>query len=193
MDSHEKSYVTTSITTSTDTVSDIVLDTSGDPAITFSVYNTAGSDDAVTIYGLVTDSDESSWITNPSTEVSQTFRAVVPNTLDLDSLVDNSHIAILNSSISRSGGISAQMPLGERKYPIGVVRTKAGNPKLSLSLRILSQTGLSNMSNIIEGDVYDYVFLDSDKIDTPTAAFKSYKLKAESGSLSQDPSSATQY
>ena len=115
------------------------------------------------------------------------------NTLDLDSLVDNSHIAILNSSISRSGGISAQMPLGERKCPIGVVRTKAGNPKLSLSLRILSQTGLSNMSNIIEGDVYDYVFLDSDKIDTPTAAFKSYKLKAESGSVRQDPSSATQY
>ena len=41
--------------------------------------------------------------------------------------------------------------------------------------------------------MYDYVFLNSDKIDTPTSAFKSYRLKAESGSLSQDPSSATQY
>ena len=193
LNSHEKSYVTTSIAASTSTVSDIVLDNSSDPAITFAVYNTAGSDDTVTIYGLVTDSDETSWVTNPSTEVSQAFRAVVPNTLDLDSMVDNSHLAILSSSISRSGGISAQMPLGDRKYPIGVVRTKSGNPKLSLSLRILSQTGLSSISSVIEGDVYDYCFLDSDKIDTPTTAFKSYKLRAESGSLSQDPSSATQY
>ena len=52
---------------------------------------------------------------------------------------------------------------------------------------------MSNISSIVEGDVYDFVFLDSDKIDTPTAAFKSYRLRAESGSLSQDPSSATQY
>ena len=193
LDSHEKSYVTTSITASNSATSDIVLDNSSDPAITFAVYNTAGADDAVTIYGLVTDSDETSWVVNPSTEVSQSFRAVVPNTLDLDSLVDNSHIALLNSSISRSGGISAQMPLGDRKYPIGVVRTKAGNPKLSLSLRILTQTGLSAISSVVEGDVYDYCFLDSDKIDTPSAAFKSYKLKAESGSLDRDPSQAAQY
>jgi len=193
LDSHEKSYLTTSITASANATSDIVLDNSSDPAITFAVYNTAGSDDAVTIYGLVTDSDTTSWVVNPSTEVSQSFRAVVPNTLDLDSLVDSSHIALLSSSISRSGGISAQMPLGDRKYPIGVVRTKAGNPKLSLSLRILSQTGLSAISSVVEGDVYDYCFLDSDKIDTPSAAFKSYKLKAESGSLDRDPSQAAQY
>ena len=193
LDSHEKSYLTTSIITSTSSNTDIVLDNSSDPAITFAVYNTAGSDDAVTIYGLVTDSDTTSWVVNPSTEVSQTFRAVVPNTLDLDSLVDNSHIALLSSSISRSGGISAQMPLGDRKYPIGVVRTKAGNPKLSLSLRILTQTGLSAISSVVEGDVYDYCFLDSDKIDTPSAAFKSYKLSAESGSLDRDPSQAAQY
>jgi hypothetical protein len=191
--SHEKSYVTTSIADSAAATSEIVLDNSDVPSVTFATYNSTGADDTVTIYGRVADSDETFFVLNESAEVTQTFRAAVPMTLDLDTLVDNSHIAILNSNIARSGGISAQMPLGERKYPIGVVRTKVGSPKLSLSLRILSQTGLSNISNIIEGDVYDYVFLDSDKIDTPTAAFKSYRLRAEGGNLSQDPSSATQY
>ena len=198
--SHEKSYVSTSISDSSSATSEVVLDASDVPAITFAVYNNGGYDDTVTVYGRVCDNDEiydgsgtEYFVLNESVEVSQTFRAVVPKTLDLDSLVDSSHIAILSSSIGRSGGISAQMPLGDRKYPIGVVRTKVGNPKLSLNLRILTQTGLSNISNIVEGDVYDFVFLDSDKIDTPTAAFKSYRLRAESGSLSQDPSSATQY
>ena len=198
--SHEKSYVSTSISDSSSATGEIVLDASDVPAITFATYNNAGNDDTVTVYGRVCDNDEifdgsgvEAFTINESAETSQTFRAVVPKTLDLDSLVDSSDIAILSSSISRSGGISAQMPLGERKYPIGVVRTKVGNPKLSLNLRILSQTGLSNINNIIEGDVYDFVFLDSDKIDTPSAAFKSYRLRAESGSLSQDPSSATQY
>jgi len=200
LSSHEKSYVSTSISDSSSATGEIVLDASDVPAITFAVYNNAGYDDTVTIHSRVCDNDEifdnsgnEFFPFNESLEVSQTFRAVVPKTLDLDSLVDSSHIAILSSSISRSGGISAQMPLGDRKYPIGVVRTKVGNPKLSLNLRILSQTGLSNISSIVEGDVYDFVFLDSDKIDTPTAAFKSYRLRAESGSLSQDPSSATQY
>ena len=198
--SHEKSYVSTSISDSSSATGEIVLDASDVPAITFAVYNNAGYDDTVTMYGRVCDNDEiydgtgNEYFTlNESAETSQTFRAVVPKTLDLDSLVDSSDIAILSSSIGRSGGISAQMPLGDRKYPIGVVRTKVGNPKLSLNLRILTQTGLSNISSIVEGDVYDFVFLDSDKIDTPTAAFKSYRLRAESGSLSQDPSSATQY
>ena len=200
LSSHEKSYVSTSISNSSSATGEIVLDASDVPAITFAVYNNAGYDDTVTIHSRVCDNDEifdnsgnEFFPFNESLEVSQTFRAVVPKTLDLDSLVDTSHIAILSSSISRSGGISAQMPLGDRKYPIGVVRTKVGNPKLSLNLRILSQTGLSNISSIVEGDVYDFVFLDSDKIDTPTAAFKSYRLRAESGSLNQDPSSATQY
>ena len=191
--SHEKSYVTTSIADSGAATSEIVLDNSDVPSVTFATYNSTGADDTVTVYGRVADSDETFFVLNESAEVTQTFRAAVPMTLDLDTLVDNSHIAILNSNIGRSGGISSQMPLGERKYPVGVVRTKVGSPKLSLNLRILSQTGLSNISNIIEGDVYDYVFLDSDKIDTPTAAFKSYRLRAEGGSLSQDPSSATQY
>ena len=191
--SHEKSYVTTSIADSAAATSEIVLDNSDVPSVTFATYNSTGADDTVTVYGRVADSDETFFVLNESAEVTQTFRAAVPMTLDLDTLVDNAHIAILNSNIGRSGGISSQMPLGERKYPVGVVRTKVGSPKLSLNLRILSQTGLSNISNIIEGDVYDYVFLDSDKIDTPTAAFKSYRLRAEGGSLSQDPSSATQY
>jgi len=191
--SHEKSYLTTSIADSSSATSEIVLDNSDVPAVTFSVYNSTGADDSVTVYGAVADSDESFFVLNDSAEVSQTFRAVVPNTLDLDELVDDSDVALLSSNISRSGGMSAQMPLGQRKYPVGVVRTKAGMPKLSLSVRVLSQTGLSAMWNLIEGDVYDFCFLDSDKIDTPTVAFKSYKLKAEGGTLTRDPSSATQY
>lgn len=193
LNSHEKSYVSTSITNSTSATSDIVLDNSSNPTVTFAVYNTTGSDDTVTILGRVTDSDETSWVTNPSSEVSQTLRAIVPNTLDLDSLVDNGHIAILSSSINRAGGLSAQMPIGQRKYPIGVVRTKAGMPTLALSIRILSQTGLKRIISILDGDVYDYCFLDSDKVDSPTVAYKSYKLKADGGSLNQDPSAASQY
>ena len=85
------------------------------------------------------------------------------------------------------------MPIGRRKYPIGVVRTKAGMPTLSLSLRVLTQTGLRRIFSVIEGDVYDYCFLDSDKIDSPTVAYKSYKLKADDGALNRDPAAASQY
>ena len=41
--------------------------------------------------------------------------------------------------------------------------------------------------------MYDYCFLDSRKIDTPATAYKSYKLKAASGSINKEPSSASQY
>lgn len=193
LNSYEKSYISTSVTTSSATSADIVLDNSADPTVTFAVYNTSNRDAAITIHGLVTDSDDTSWITNPSTEVSQTLESVVPNTLDLDSLIDNGHIAVLNSSINRAGGTSAQMPIGRRKYPIGVVRTKAGMPTLSLSLRVLTQTGLRRIFSVIEGDVYDYCFLDSDKIDSPSVAYKSYKLKADDGALNRDPAAASQY
>ena len=85
------------------------------------------------------------------------------------------------------------MPLGERKYPIGSVRTKAGMPKVTANLRLLTQTGFSEISSLIDSDAYDFVFLDSRKISDPTQPYRTYRMRLEGGSLDRDPSLATQY
>ena len=85
------------------------------------------------------------------------------------------------------------MPLGDRKYPISGLNTKLGLVELSGNFRVLTQEGLRTMWSLVEGDKYDFVFLDSKKIDTPTTAYKSYRMKVTSGSINQSPDNASQY
>ena len=120
-------------------------------------------------------------------------RGVTPRTLDLDSLVSSSDIAILNTSISRSNASNSGMPLGNRRYPITGFNTKLGDVTMSANIRILSQAGLRQIWSLVEGDRYDYAFIDSSQIDTPTTVYKSYRLQTISGTINKSPDNASQY
>jgi hypothetical protein len=93
---------------------------------------------------------------------------------------------------SRDGGIVGVMPLGSRKYPSNVTRNKMGLPTLSLSLRLISDAGLRKIRSLIEGDTYDYVFLDYRKIDGSTVDV-TYRMKYVNGTLSKTPQLGSEY
>mgnify|MGYP003116107062 CR=1 FL=1 len=205
----EALYITTSIgTQNTDMAADIVrYDNALNPSrtVTLSSYNSStdvydGEADDFLFAGGVIDATNTGtdataaaapWIFRDSyTET--IVRGVTPRTLDLDSLAV-ADIAILNTSISRSGGVNAAMALGDRKYPITGFNTKLGNITLNANIRVLTQTGFRQIWSLIEGDRYDFVFLDSSQIDTPTTVYKSYRLKLTSGSINKSPDNASQY
>ena len=85
------------------------------------------------------------------------------------------------------------MALGNRRYPIGTTRTRLGHPTLSLSIRVLNQAGYRNLWNLIEGDRYNWVTIDSKKVDTPGTAYKQVRMRLVDGTLTKDPSMASQY
>lgn len=197
----ERSYVSTTMTADTNETETEILrhDSTSKPSITAAVYNTAGSDDAVTFYMGVFDNTNTRFnATNKNTttniyafgfhwsEDNVEVRAVSPETLDLDTLADASNIAIEKVNITRSGGITAQMPLGIRRYPVGVTRTKLGVPKVTVQAKALDQTGYRALFSLVEGNRYDYVFLDSKKLDSPTASYRTLRMRLESGNLTKD-------
>lgn len=165
------------------------------PTLTF----TCMDENNPTITHTVTDTNsaEVADVTTSSTssEVTQSiiFESEEYHTLDLDSQADSGNIAILDSQFKRSGGIQGIMPLGNRRYPIGTTRTRLGNPMLSLSIRMLNQTGYRNIWNLIEGDRYNWVTIDSKKVDTPDTAYKQIRLRLVDGSLKKDPGMSSQY
>tara|TARA_R100001082_G_scaffold86388_1_gene52984 strand:- start:228 stop:3419 length:3192 start_codon:yes stop_codon:yes gene_type:complete len=133
-----------------------------------------------------------------------TVTSTIPNVLDLLTTTDydldsttnaltSADIAILSANKSRSGGLSATMPLGADKYPVSVIRNKAGLPTMSVSLRILSSTGLRRIRSLIEGDTYDYVFLDSNQVDSPSTKEVTYRMKLSDGSLNKSPELGNEY
>ena len=116
-----------------------------------------------------------------------------PNTLNLDTELDDGNIAISSIDLSRSGGMTASMPLGVRRYPVAGVRTSMGNPILSCKIRMLNDRGFTKIFALLEGGVYDYVFLDTKKVDSPTTTFKSFKMHLISGRVNKTPDMAGQY
>ncbi len=133
-----------------------------------------------------------------------TVTSTVPNVLDLLTTTDydsdsttnaltSADIAILSANKSRSGGLSATMPLGADKYPVSVIRNKAGLPTMSVSLRILSSIGLRRIRSLIEGDTYDYVFFDSNQVDSPSTKEVTYRMKLSDGSLNKSPELGNEY
>ena len=113
--------------------------------------------------------------------------------MDLDTLADASNIAIEKVAIARSGGITAQMPLGIRRYPVGVTRTKLGIPKVTVQAKALDQTGYRALFSLVEGNRYDYVFLDSKKLDSPTTSYRTLRMRLESGNLTKDTTDPNVY
>ena len=122
-----------------------------------------------------------------------TFESEEYHTLDLDTQADSGNIAILNSQFKRSGGMQGIMALGNRRYPIGTTRTRLGSPALTLSIRVLNQTGYRNLWNLIEGDRYNWATIDSKKVDSPSTAYKQIRMRLVDGTLTKDPSMASQY
>ena len=64
---------------------------------------------------------------------------------------------------------------------------------MTINIRILSQAGYRQIYSLVEGDRYDYVFLDSNDVDTPATAYKSYRMKLRNGTISKTSELASQY
>lgn len=196
----EAMYVSTSFTINNGRTADIVrYDNARSPTMTCAFYNYdagnnlySGNSDTIKFEGMVVDDDATSFLANTATDI-LTVRATGLHTLDLDSLASNGDIAILNYRLARSGGVSATMPLGNRRYPIGGTTTKLGSISLTIGLRILTQAGYRQIYSLIEGDRYDYVFLDSTKVDSPDTAYKTFRMKLNSGEINKDPDMNSQY
>ena len=206
----EALYMTTTIGTgNTDMAADIVrYDNALTPTRTATLNSVtsssdvyAGEADDFIFAGGVIDSDndgtdptnqEAPWIYR-DVYTSIIVRGVSPRTLDLDSMASSGDIAILNADITRTGGATAAMVLGDRRYPVGGFSAKLGDVSMSVNVRILSQTGLQKIWSLVEGDRYDFAFIDSKKVDSPGTAYKSYKLKLTNGGIKKSPENAAQY
>lgn len=166
----------------------ITSDTREHVSIPYVSYSTDTNDSHNFTLSVSQNRDASSLATN-----SITVNQRVPEELDLETLADNNHIAILSSQIDRQGGISAKMSLGDIGYPSGITRTNIGMPLLSMQIRILTQSGLRAMLAFVDSNRYDWAYVDSDRIDTPNAANRTYLLKLNTGKINKSPDEATQY
>ena len=133
-----------------------------------------------------------------------TVTSTIPNVLDLSTTTDydsdsstnsltSADISILSAVKSRSGGLSATMPLGADKYPVNVIRNKSGLPTMSVSLRLHTSTALRRIRSLIEGDTYDYAFIDSNQIDSVNTNEVTYRMKLSDGTLTKNPELANEY
>ena len=104
--------------------------------------------------------------------------------LDLNASADSGFIAIQNASLTRSGGIGAAMPLGERRYPPGAIHTKHGLPKMSMTIRIIDITGFNRMYRLLNNS-YNYAIYQHH--DSSFATWVKYRLKLESFTVNRDP------
>ena len=104
--------------------------------------------------------------------------------LDLNALADSGNIAIQSASLSRSGGINAAMPLGERRYPPNAVHTRHGLPKLSMTVRVIDDTGFNRIYRLLNNS-YNYGIYQHH--DTTFTSWVKYRLKLENFTVNRDP------
>ena len=104
--------------------------------------------------------------------------------LDLNALADTGNIAIQNASLSRNGGINAAMPLGERRYPPNAVHTRHGLPKLSMTVRVIDDTGFNRIYRLLNNS-YNYAIYQHH--DTTFTSWVKYRLKLENFTVNRDP------
>ena len=57
----------------------------------------------------------------------------------------------------------------------------------------MSSTGLRKIRSLIEGDTYDYVFIDNSQIDSPGTVDVTYRLKFKDGMLNRTPELGSEY
>ena len=196
-------YITTTVPT--ENMDGNVVRVITNPTRTVAIYSPSVVPDEVVFEAFVYDETYSGTDTKYRNDTAfTTVTSTVPNVLDLLTATDydadsstnrltSTDIAILSADKSRSGGLSATMPLGGDKYPINVIRNKIGLPTMSVSLRILSSTGLRRIRSLIEGDTYDYVFIDSNQIDSPSTKEVTYRMKLSDGSLKKAPEMGSDY
>lgn len=104
--------------------------------------------------------------------------------LDLNSTADSGNISIQNAALTRSGGISAAMPLGERRYPPNTIHTKHGLPKMSMTVRVIDSTGFARMYRLLNNS-YNYAVYQHH--DSSFASWVKYRLKLENFTVNRDP------
>jgi hypothetical protein len=68
-----------------------------------------------------------------------------------------------------------------------------GVPSLTVSVRVLSQLGYREIWNLVEGNRYEWVTIDSKKIDTPDTAYKELRLRLLDGNINKNPTMASEY
>jgi len=168
------------------------------PHRTVGIYNPTLDDEV--IFELIINDDAG----YSSSRVTTTVNVAQPNILDMLTATDydsatsensltSADIAILSINKSRSGGLSASMPLGGRKYPVSVTRNRIGLPTLSVRLRVTSSAGLRKIRSLIESDTYDYVFIDSNQVDSPGTVDVTYRMKLTNGNLNKAPEMGDDY
>ena len=132
-----------------------------------------------------------------ATASTQTIQVLSDNqlTYPLTTDIDAGHIAILNTKLSRSGGLTPVMATGDARYPLGLTRTKLGLPTLTMNVRIMSNEGLRNMWSLVEGDRFAWVTLKKHLIDAPDplVPYRTLRLKPTSASLSKTPTDNKDY
>ena len=116
-----------------------------------------------------------------------------PKSLDLDDLITNNHLAIESSSLSRTGGLEGRVPIGKQIYPVGVIRTNSGMPTINVTFRALTQTGLRSLWNLLEANRFDYAFLNTKRIDTPTTAHRTLVIKPVNGKIDKTAAQGKYY
>jgi len=166
----------------------IHTDTRANAAIPYSAYHATTQTTTTFTLGV----SQSRIAASPQT-TTLTIRHRVPHELDLDSLIDSGNIALVDATISRAGGLTGRMPVGDRAYPIGISRTSAGLPTITATFKALDQTGLRTLWNLLEGTRYDWCLLESDRIDSPATPQRTFVLKLQDGSLKRDAASGKHY
>lgn len=190
-------WVDNGVSTENNTAADIIRIISN-PSRTVAAFNPDNANDVITFEARVIDDDTTSFAVREA-QASTSSLMVQPTTLDLNTAatygarLTDADIAILRADISRDGGLATVMPLGERKYPVGLTRTTMGLPTMSVDIRVVSQTGYKGILSLIEGDTYDYAFMDSTQVDTPTSAYVTFRLKYVSGNLRKSPENNNDY
>ena len=165
------------------------IDTRANASIPYSSYNaTVGGPESV----ITLATSQSRLALSPQT-TTLNIRHRLPRELDLDSLIDSGHIALVDATVSRAGGVVGKMPVGDRQYPIGISRTSAGMPTITATIKVLNQTGLRTLWNLLEGNRYDWCLLESDRIDSPALPHRTFVLKMQDGSLKRDGASGKHY
>ena len=151
-----------------------------------------GAQTSVITHDVVDDNAQASAATS-----TQTIHVLSDDTLTytLTTDVDAGNIAILNTTLSRSGGLSPIMTTGDRRYPLGLTRAKLGLPTLTMNVRIMSNEGLRNMWSLVEGDRFAWVTLKKHLIDAPDPLlpYRTLRLKPTAASLSKTPTDNKDY
>ena len=165
-----------------DSTETIVQTTKKEMYVAKSAISIACESEATEVFNLIV-ADVNDTISLAAT-VSVPFR--IQSTLDLDAAHNTGNIAIQSVKINRGSTLNANMPIGMRRYPVGTMHTKYGMPTLSMSVRVMDDTGFAYMTQLIDNR-YNFAKYAYNKIASSETAYVTYKLKLQSWSVDRKP------